>query len=109
MTSPTAAKVAPTSDKTRPETPPAIEGPSVISINASIFKDVHVQLQAKLGQVRMSVEELLALKAGSVVKLDLKMNEPIELRLNESLVARGEIVAVDDNFGVRIIEVAKLP
>lgn len=109
MTSPT-AKVAPASDKAHADVAsPAAAGPGVLSINASIFKDVHVQLQAKLGQARMSVEELLALKAGSVVKLDLLMSEPIELRLNESLIARGEIVAVDDNFGVRIIEVANLP
>lgn len=107
MTSPT-TKVAHPADKASAAPSPP-EGPSLVSVNASIFKDVHVQLQAKLGQARMSVEELLALKSGSVVKLDLRMNEPIELRLNESLIARGEIVAVDDNFGIRITEVAKLP
>ena len=90
------------------EVPDLEEGAALISLNAALFKDVKVELRARLGKTEMSVEELLALKAGSIVKLDLKMNEPIELRLNDALVARGEIVAVDDNFGVRIIEIAKM-
>lgn len=78
----------------------------IVSMDAAIFQDVNVSLLARLGQVTLSVADLLALKSGSVVKLDLKMNDLIELRLNQSLVARGEIVAVDDNFGVRIVEIA---
>ena len=87
-----------------------IETPSapLVSIDSAIFKDVNVELQAKLGAITLSVGELLALRSGSVVKLDMQMNDLIELRLNQSLVARGEIVAVDDNFGVRIVEVAKI-
>ena len=84
------------------------KGRPLLFIDSTIFKDVRVSLQAKLGQVTLTVADLLALKAGSVVKLDLQMNELIELRLNESVVARGEIVAVDDNFGVRIVEVAHI-
>jgi flagellar motor switch protein FliN/FliY len=55
----------------------------------------------------MVIETLLALRAGSIVKLDLKVNDLIDLRLNNALVARGEIVAVDDHFGVRIVEIAQ--
>ncbi len=80
--------------------------PPLVSMDAAIFQDVAVALQARLGQTSLSVADLLALRAGSVVKLDLKMNDLIELRLNQSLVARGEIVAVDDHFGVRIVEIA---
>lgn len=82
---------------------------SLLSIDSPLLKDVQVRLRAGLGQAEMSLRELLALKTGSVVKLDTKMSEPIELRLNDAVVARGEIVAVDDNFGVRILEIAKLP
>lgn len=84
------------------------KGRPLLFIDSMIFKDVRVALQAKLGQARLTVADLLALKAGSVVKLDMQMNELIELRLNESVVARGEIVAVDDSFGVRIVEVAQI-
>jgi len=80
----------------------------VVSIDAEMFKDVQVGLSARLGQADLSVEELLALKAGSVVKLDLKINDLVELRLQDSLVARGEIVAVGDHFGIRIVEVGRI-
>lgn len=83
------------------------DGP-LVGLDSPIFKDVSVELQAKLGSVTMSIGELLALKSGAVLKLDLKLNDTIELRLNQSLVAKGEIVAVDDNFGVRIVEVANV-
>ncbi|KSB91872.1 hypothetical protein AS593_07555 [Caulobacter vibrioides] len=72
-----------------------------------MFNDVPVTLQAQLGQATLSIQDMLALRAGSVVKLDLKLNDRIELHLNSSLVARGEIVAVGDNFGVRITEIAE--
>lgn len=78
----------------------------LLTLDSAVFKDVNVALQAGLGQATLSIEDLLALKAGSVLKLDLKMNGLIELRLNQTLVARGEIVTVDDNFGVRIVEIA---
>jgi flagellar motor switch protein FliN/FliY len=82
------------------------EGPPLVSVDSAIFQDVNVALQARLGEATLSVAEVLALRAGSVVTLDLKMSDLIELRLNQSLVARGEIVAVDDHFGVRIVEIA---
>ena len=81
-------------------------GGSLVHLDSSIFKDVHVDLKAKLGEAKLSVEELLALKPGSVVKLESQLSDLVELRLNASVVARGEIVAVGDHFGLRIVEVA---
>ncbi|HZZ37019.1 MAG TPA: FliM/FliN family flagellar motor switch protein [Caulobacteraceae bacterium] len=63
-------------------------------------------LQALLGRVSLSVSELLQLRAGSVLTLETGLQDLVELRLNDAAVARGEIVAVEDNFGVRIVEVA---
>jgi flagellar motor switch protein FliN/FliY len=54
----------------------------------------------------MPLADLLALRAGEVLTLDRQMNEPVELFLNDRLVARGEIVSVGDSFAVRIVEVA---
>lgn len=82
-------------------------GAPLLSIDSAIFNDVRVVLKARLGQVSLTMQELLALKSGSILELDLKMTDLIELRLNDALVARGEIVAVDDNFGVRIVEIAQ--
>ena len=83
-------------------------GRSVISVDSPILKDVHVVLNAALGRTELSVQELLALKSGSVVKLDVKLNDLVELWLNESLIARGEIVAVEGSFAVRIVDIAQL-
>jgi flagellar motor switch protein FliN/FliY len=83
-------------------------GPPLVSLDSPIFQEVSVELSAKLGQVSMPVAELLALKSGSVVKLGAKLNDFVELRLGQSVVARGEIVAVGEHFGVRIVDVAKL-
>lgn len=78
----------------------------LLAVDSVIFRDVQVALQAKLGRTTMTVEELLALRAGSVVRLEEKLNGLVELRLNQALIARGEVVAVDDHFGVRIVEIA---
>ncbi|AHE55642.1 hypothetical protein NX02_19915 [Sphingomonas sanxanigenens DSM 19645 = NX02] len=61
---------------------------------------------ARLGEVEMTLGALLALKRGDVVTLDRQMNEPIDLLLNDQVIARGTIVAVEDRFGVRIDEIA---
>jgi flagellar motor switch protein FliN/FliY len=82
-------------------------GQPLISLDPALFKDVRVVLQASLGEMTLSIGELLALRTGSVLKLETVMSEAIEIRLNEAVVAWGEIVAVDDNFGVRIVEIAQ--
>jgi flagellar motor switch protein FliN len=84
------------------------EGRPVISVDSPIFKDVNVVLKAALGRADLSVQEVLALRSGSVVKLDAKLNDLVELRLNDAMIARGEIVAVDGSFAVRIVEIAQL-
>lgn len=95
----------------RPKNEPAVarkDPRPVIAADSPIFKDVRVTLNAALGRADLSVHDLLGLKSGSVVRLDAQLNDLVELRLNDSLVARGEIVTVDGNFAVRIIEIAQL-
>lgn len=84
-------------------TPP--DGPPLVGLDSAVLRNVQVSLRATLGQVSMSVEELLGLNAGAVLKLDRALGEPVEIWLNDSLVARGEVVAVDDNFAIRLVEV----
>lgn len=86
---------------------PTPKGPPLHSLDSAIFKDVKAPIEATLGQATLTVEDLLALKSGSIVKLDLKVTDLVELRLNQTVVALGEIVAVDDNFAIRIVEVGK--
>lgn len=78
-------------------------------IDGDLLRDIPVTLDARLGQAEMTVAELMALKSGSVVTLDRSVADHVDLHLNGVLVARGEIVAVGDQFGVRIIEIASNP
>jgi len=85
---------------------PAAESEPLIPADSSLLRDVEVTLQARLGQIVMPISELMALRAESVLRLDTRLNEPVDVFLNDTLVARGEIVAVDDMFGIRIVELA---
>lgn len=72
---------------------------------------MHVPLQvtAELGTCKMSVAEVLKLGTGSIIELDRLAGGPVDLLVNNKLIARGEVVAVDDNFGVRVTELIQRP
>lgn len=78
-------------------------------VSTTLIDSVAVELDAHLGQAKMTVGALTALKPGAVVPLEAALNRPVELRLGEAIVARGELVAVDDRFGVRLTEIAAWP
>ena len=69
--------------------------------------DVPVQVSAVLGRARMDVGELLKLGPGTVLELDRKVGEAIDIYVNNRLVARGEVVLVEDKLGVTMTEVIK--
>lgn len=69
--------------------------------------DVPVQVSAVLGRARMEVGELLKLGPGTVLELDRKVGEAIDIYVNNRLVARGEVVLVEDKLGVTMTEVIK--
>lgn len=72
----------------------------------SLLRGVKVRVAVSLGVASMTVGELTALKDGAVVKLDRGIDQPVDLVLEGQVVARGRIVAIDDNFGISITEVA---
>jgi len=72
-----------------------------------LLRNVPLQVTAELGRCKMLVREILSLGAGSVVELDHPAGGPVDVLINNKLVARGEVVAVDENFGVRITEVVE--
>ena len=86
---------------TRPKPPKK----AIAALDPEVFGDVSIELSASLGIGAMTVARLVNLSAGDVVPLDTPLNGLIELSLNGRIVARGEIVAVDDRFGVRITEI----
>jgi len=79
---------------------------AIVPIDDKLFGDVRVELEARLGKTELSVDALMALKDGSVVTLQTGLADTVDLYVNNACVARGEIVAVGDQFGVRITHVA---
>ncbi|HEX8661689.1 MAG TPA: flagellar motor switch protein FliN [Brevundimonas sp.] len=73
---------------------------------APVF-DVPVNISAVLGKAHMSVAQLLKLNRGSVLQLDRKVGEAIDIFVNNRLVARGEVVVVEDRLGVTMTEIIK--
>lgn len=69
--------------------------------------DIPVQISAVLGKATMQVSQLLKLGRGAVVELDRKVGEAIDIYVNNRLVARGEVVVVEDRLGVTMTEIIK--
>ena len=67
--------------------------------------DVPVELAVEIGRTRMTIREALALGPGSIVTLDRASGEPVDLLVNGTPIARGEVVVIDEEFGLRVTEV----
>ncbi len=87
-------------------TPPAVPGPTPPQdANLERLLDIPLVLSAQLGNTRMLIKDLLQLGPGSIVELDKLAGEPLEVLVNERLVARGEVVMVNEKFGIRLTDV----
>lgn len=75
-----------------------------IPSNIDLLMDVSMRVTVELGRTRMQLAQILELQHGSVVELDRLAGDPVDVFVNDCLVARGEVVIVDDKFGVRITE-----
>jgi len=73
--------------------------------NINLVLDVPVNLTIELGGCQMPMREVLQLAVGSVVQLDQPSDAPVELSINGKLTARGEVVVIEDHFGVKITEI----
>jgi flagellar motor switch protein FliN len=71
----------------------------------SPLRDVPVDVSVELGRARMTIGETLELGPGAIVTLDRMAGEPVDLLVNGRVVARGEVVVIDEEFGLRVTEV----
>lgn len=85
---------------------PAMGGERSAADLAAVY-DVPVNIQAVLGRAHVEVSTLLRLAKGSVIELDRKVGEAIDIYVNNRLVARGEVVVVDERLGVTMTEIIK--
>lgn len=87
-----------------PRQAPGGGGPSASMAGIEMLQDVVMELTAELGRTRMSVRDLLSLQPGAVVELDRLAGSPADLLVNGRLIARGEVVVVDEDYALRITE-----
>jgi len=71
--------------------------------------DVELRVSVELGRCRMRIDELLQLGPGGIVKLDKLAGEPLDVRVNDRLIAHGEAVVLGEKFGVRLVDVVERP
>jgi flagellar motor switch protein FliN len=75
------------------------------SINLELLKDISLELVVELGRTKKKINEVLELSHGSIIELDRVSGEPVDLLINGKLVAKGEVVVIDEYFGIRITEI----
>lgn len=73
--------------------------------NINLLMDVSLRVSVELGRTKMQLRQVLELQQGSVVELDRLAGDPVDIFVNERLFAKGEVIVVDDKFGVRITEI----
>jgi flagellar motor switch protein FliN/FliY len=78
---------------------------SIDPTSIELLMDVPLRVSVELGRTRMSVRQVLELQNGSVVELDRMAGDAVDILVNDRLMARGEVVVVDDKFGIRITEI----
>jgi flagellar motor switch protein FliN len=74
-------------------------------LNLDVVLDIPVTLSMEVGRSRVSIRNLLQLSQGSVVELDRATGEPLDVYVNGTLIAHGEVVVVNDKFGIRLTDV----
>ena len=75
------------------------------SSNLSMLLDIPLQVTVELGRTKRSVKEILDLSTGSIIELDKLAGEPVDILINSKLVAKGEVVVIEENFGVRVTDI----
>ncbi|HGE69559.1 TPA: flagellar motor switch protein FliN [Candidatus Poribacteria bacterium] len=73
--------------------------------NIEILLDIPLEVSVELGRTKMIIKDLIQLGPGSIIELDKLIGEPVDLLVNDNLIARGEVVVFDENFGVRITDI----
>ena len=82
-----------------------VNGKDKTPLKMDFILDIPLTVTVEVGRTKLQIEQLLQLGQGSVIELDKLMGEPFEIMVNDKLIARGEIVVVNDRFGVRLTDI----
>lgn len=85
----------------------AVGAPATPRENAKIelLEDIPMELSVEIGRTRLTIAQILKLSQGSVVELDVLAGEPLNVYVNQVLIAQGEVVTVNDRFGIRLTDI----
>src|SRR5690606_30892453 len=84
---------------------PLIDSPNDTQADIDMIMDIPVQLTVELGRTRLTIRNILQLGQGSVVELDGLAGEPMDIFVNGYLIAQGEVVVVDEQYGIRVTDI----
>jgi len=76
-----------------------------VNVSQGLLGNIPVSISVELGRTKLKIGELMALNQGSVVALDSLAGEPLDLRVNDTLVAKGEIVLIDQHYGIKLTQI----
>jgi flagellar motor switch protein FliN/FliY len=85
------------------------QGGNAFSGNIGLLHGVKIKVNVVVGEVQTTLGELMSLKESSILKIEKQADAPIDVLVEGNVVARGQLVVVDDNFGIRITEIAATP
>ena len=103
------AEPAPRAAAPAPAYEPPASAPARATTGLDFLSDVDVQVRVELGHAKLNVKDVLGLNTGAIVGLDSLIGDPVNVFVNDRLVARGEVLVVHDNFAIRITEVVPPP
>ncbi|MGO4887771.1 flagellar motor switch phosphatase FliY [Anaerobacillus sp. MEB173] len=83
--------------------PPHLQQPETKNLN--MLLDIPLQVTVELGRTKRTVKDILELSQGSIIELDKLAGEPVDILVNNKLIAKGEVVVIDENFGVRVTDI----
>jgi len=96
---------APAASQVFPQIQDPAAPPAVSAVDIARVMDVPVQLTAEIGRTRITIKSLLQLSQGSVVELDGLAGQPLDVLINGYLIAQGEVVVVNDKYGIRLTDI----
>jgi flagellar motor switch protein FliN len=104
----TKGEKSPSSPATHPVSRGKVHGPRVMAEtprDLEFLMDIPLRVSVEVGRTKMTISELLSLGPGSIVELDKLAGEPLDIYINQKLIARGEAVIINEKFGVRLTDV----
>ena len=86
----------------------AVTEPFALPKNLDLLMDVPLDVSVRLGHLRMQIRDLLRLNKGSLIEMDKEADEPLEIYVNDRLLAYGEVVMIKDKLGIRLTDIVSL-